>query len=173
MEATAEETEIRALFESIRQLFNEKSTVKYEILRDRMRNFLEQDRCYSAFATLSTEKFDVLEQVIVKREQHPAKWLEPFASRLGKEQERRKKERDSWVKREDAYEWVLKDLRDYFVEKARFSFREYFQPPLALISDPKKLHTNNPIQLMTHFALSGIMMQRTSIHVKSGSKKYR
>ena len=147
MEATSEENEIRALFESIRQLFNEKSTVKYEILRDRMRNFLEQDRCYSAFATLSTEKFDVLEQVIVKREQHPAKWLEPFASRLGKEQERRKKERDSWVKREDAYEWVLKDLRDYFVEKARFSFREYFQPPLALISDPKKLHTNNPISI--------------------------
>src|SRR5712692_3297689 len=145
MEATSEESEIRGLFESVRELFEGNSTIKFEWLRDQIRDFLDQDKYYSTFATFSTEKLDTLERVIVRREQHPAKWLEGFAFRLKKEQERRRKDGDSWTKREEAYEWVLKDMRAYFIERARFSFREYFQPPLALISDPKGLHTSNPI----------------------------
>lgn len=146
MESTAEESEIRALFESVRQLFNEKSTIKYEKLCTQIRNFLQCDMHYGALA-LSTEKLNILERVIVRKEQHPAKWLDGFAFRLGEEQKRRKRENDSWSKREDAYEWVLSDLRRYFVEKARFSFREYFQPPLALISDPRRLHTSAPVSI--------------------------
>ena len=41
-----------------------------------MRDFLEQDRCYGTLTTLSAERFDTLERVIVRREQHPAKWLD-------------------------------------------------------------------------------------------------
>jgi len=145
MESTSKESEIRALFESIRQLFNEDSAIKYETLRDQLRDFLDQDRRYNTFTTLSTGMLDTLQRVIVRREQHPAKWLEVFALRLEEEQKRRKRNNDSWSKPEEVYEWVVCDLRRYFVEKARFSFREYFQPPLALISDPKRLHTSAPV----------------------------
>ncbi len=147
MEETAEETEIRALFESVRQLFNEDTTVEYEFLRNRIRDFLKRERCYSAFEKGSLEKLNTLERVILKRERHPAKWLEGIESRLKEEQERRKRTNNLWAKPEDVYEWLLKDLRCYFVDKARFSFREYFQPPLALISDPRCLHTSDTVSL--------------------------
>ena len=88
-----------------------------------------------------------MERVIVKREQHPAKWLETFELRLKEEHTRRKRTNRLWAKPEDVYEWLLKDLRCYFVDKARFSFREYFQPPLALISDPRCLHTSDTVSL--------------------------
>ncbi len=145
MEATAEESEIRVLFESVRQLFNEDIKITYEYLRDQIRDFLQRENCYSAFEKMSIEKLNTLERVIVRREQHPAKWLEAFELRLKEEYDRRKRNSKLWAKPEDVYEWLLKDLRCYFVDKARFSFREYFQPPLALISDPRCLHTSDTV----------------------------
>jgi CRISPR-associated endonuclease/helicase Cas3 len=147
MEGTAQESEIRELFDSVHSLFQANSRITYDHLCNNIRNFLSQEQSYSACMTLPKEKLDTLERVIARREQHPAKWLEPFALKLRKEQERRKKNKDSWTKPEQAYEWILSDLRCYFIEKARFSFRESFQPPLALISDPKRLHTSMPVSL--------------------------
>jgi hypothetical protein len=104
MEATAEEDRIQALFESVRQLFHENATVTYKTMCRNIRTFLEQDRCYSAHETISQERLDLLERVIVRREQHPAKWLEPFAERLSKEQKDRKRNNNSWAKPQDAYD---------------------------------------------------------------------
>lgn len=147
MEETAEEHQIRSLFDSIRQLFNEDSKIKYEYLREQIRDFLQRENYYSAFEKISAEKLDTLERVIVKREKHSAKWLEAFELRLKEEYERRKRNSSLWPKVEDVYEWLLQDLRCYFVDKARFSFREYFQPPLALISDPRCLHTSDTVSI--------------------------
>jgi CRISPR-associated endonuclease/helicase Cas3 len=145
MEETAQEAEIQALFESVRQLFNEDATIKYEHLRNKIRVFLDRESCYSAFETNSSEKLAILERLILKQERHPAKWLDAIEARLREEQERRKRTNNRWAKAEDAVEWLLNDLRCYFIDKARFSFREYFQPPLALISDPRCLHTSDTV----------------------------
>src|SRR5260370_33012404 len=94
---------------------------------------------------MAIEELNKFERVIVRREQHPAKWVEAFELRLKEEYDRRKRNSKLWAKPEDVYGWLLKDLRCYFVDKARFSFREYFQPPLALISDPRCLHTSDTV----------------------------
>lgn len=145
MEETTQEAEIQALFESVRQLFSKEATIKYEDLRNKIRDFLERESCYSDFEKNSSEKLAILERLVLRRERHPAKWLDAIESRLKKEYEKRKRTNNLWAKPEDVYEWLLKDLRCYFVDKARFSFREYFQPPLALISDPRCLHTSDPV----------------------------
>ncbi|GCF10210.1 type I-D CRISPR-associated helicase Cas3' [Dictyobacter arantiisoli] len=44
-----------------------------------------------------------------------------------------------------ACRWLQDDLRNYFKEQARFSFRDGFQPPLALIADPQKLHSDQRV----------------------------
>lgn len=144
MEETAQEARIQALFESVRQLFNEDATVKYEYLRNKIHVFLDRETCYSTFEINASEKLALVERLILKRERHPAKWLDAIEARLKDEQERRKHS-NPWTKAEDVVEWLLKDIRCYFVDKARFSFREYFQPPLALISDPRCLHTSRTV----------------------------
>lgn len=42
----------------------------------------------------------------------------------------------------EAVQWIEHDLRAYFIDKARFSFRDSFQPPLALAYDKEKLHSS-------------------------------
>lgn len=44
-----------------------------------------------------------------------------------------------------ALEWLYNDLCQYTIEKARLNFREGFQPPLALVHDPKELHSREEI----------------------------
>ena len=52
-----------------------------------------------------------------------------------------------WSSPQEAYTWLQKDLRCYFLEKARFSFREDFQPPLALVSDSQGLLSSECVAL--------------------------
>jgi CRISPR-associated endonuclease/helicase Cas3 len=140
-EQTAEEFQIEAMFERVRGLFAPNSTITYKSLRAQIRNHLARAEHYSTLENIPADKLDLLRRVIVRREQHSDKWLEPFAARLREEQKRRKEYNERWSSPQEAYEWLLRDLRCYFVEKARFSFREYFQPPLAVFYDPRKLHT--------------------------------
>ncbi len=146
MEETAQEVRIRELFESVRQLFNDDATVKYEHLRNKIRDFLDREACYSTFETNASKKLALIERLILKRESHSAKWLDAIEDRLKAEYERRKNS-NRWATAEDVVEWLLKDISCYFVDKARFSFREYFQPPLALISDPRCLHTSDTVSI--------------------------
>src|SRR5260370_25864776 len=119
MEATGDESGIRVLFESVRQLFNEDIKITYEYLRDQIRDFLQRENCYSAFEKMSIEKLNTLERVIVRREQHPAKWLEAFELRLKEAYDRRKRNSKLWAKPEDAYEWLLTHLRCYLIDTSR------------------------------------------------------
>ena len=52
-----------------------------------------------------------------------------------------------WLNQQDAYKWLQKDLRSYLLEKARFSFRDDFQPPLALVSDSQGLLSSERVAL--------------------------
>ena len=63
------------------------------------------------------------------------------------EQEYRKAHGKLWSSPQEAYNWLQKDLRSYFIEKARFSFREDFQPPLALVSDSQGLLSSERVAL--------------------------
>lgn len=147
MEATAEERQIQSLFESVRQLFAEHSSVTYQEMCAQIKRFLEQERCYRRYETIPQEKLQLLEQVVVGRKKHSDTWLEPFYERLKQELEARRRKNDSIPGAQERYEWILSDLRDYCLERARFSFREYFQPPQALISDPRCLHTSKTVSV--------------------------
>jgi len=48
-------------------------------------------------------------------------------------------------KSKDLINWLQQDLRCYFIEKARFTFRDSFQPPQALIFDENHLHSSKEI----------------------------
>lgn len=69
--------------------------------------------------------------------------LEQFHQRL----------KDAWPKLpaddksspEAAVAWLQRDLRSYYREQARFSFRDGFQAPLALISDPHTWHSDQEV----------------------------
>jgi CRISPR-associated endonuclease/helicase Cas3 len=67
--------------------------------------------------------------------------IEAFASRIPKAQA----QEDIGRTAPEVVAWLQKDLSIYFKEKARMSFRESFQPPLALVSDPEKLHSSKKV----------------------------
>ena len=48
-------------------------------------------------------------------------------------------------KSSEVVQWVREDMRQYTVERARFSFRESFEPPLALLYDEKHLHSSEDV----------------------------
>ena len=74
--------------------------------------------------------------------------LKACERRLTHEQNYRASQKSKgWSNEIDAYNWLQQDLRCYFLEKARFSFREDFQPPLALVGDTKNLLSSEPAAL--------------------------
>jgi CRISPR-associated endonuclease/helicase Cas3 len=137
--------EVEALFDSVHALFGAEARLTYRTLSADMTHFLHCEQHYRTIDTLSRDQLDILERVIVRREQHDAPWLAGFADRLREEQSwRQRKQEPPWREPQEAYAWVLSDLRSYMIERARFSFREDFQPPLALMNDPRGLHTSAP-----------------------------
>jgi CRISPR-associated endonuclease/helicase Cas3 len=49
------------------------------------------------------------------------------------------------MKKAEVSQWLLDDFRKYAIERARFSFRESFEPPLALVYDPEHLHSSEKV----------------------------
>ncbi|HEU5375766.1 MAG TPA: type I-D CRISPR-associated helicase Cas3' [Ktedonobacteraceae bacterium] len=146
IEESERETEIQHLFESVQALFKGDSRLTYTQLCSYIRHFLHCEQQYASLETMSAEQIDLLHQVIVQRGQNEATWLEGFARRLQEEQARRRRKQEPlWKNPQEAFAWAMSDLRQYVIEKARFSFREYFQAPQALISDPAGLHTSDPV----------------------------
>ncbi len=128
MASTADKPDIKDLFEEVRALFAPESKVGYEVLLWKAKRYAAQKKDYGA-----------LERVPANMEE----CLSACRKRFETEQNKKKLWRDKF----EAYDWLQTDLRDYFTEKARYSFRESFQPPLALISDPGYLLSNDPISL--------------------------
>ncbi len=133
MASTADKPDIEELFNEVRQLFAPESTFNYKAMRAKIASFERQNQYYIGLETFPADMTDCLK----KCEQ-----------RLKAEQEYRKsRNKKLWVNAEEAFRWLHEDLRQYFTEQARFSFRESFQPPLALVSDTEGLLSSEPIAL--------------------------
>jgi len=125
--------DIELLFNEVKQLFAADTRVTYEGLWSNTKSYVERAQDYGNLEQIPTEITDC---------------LKACERRLMHEQTYRKEHgRKSWLDKWDAYAWLQKDLCSYFIEKARFSFREDFQPPLALVSDSQGLLSSEPVAL--------------------------
>jgi CRISPR-associated endonuclease/helicase Cas3 len=125
--------DIEILFNEVKQLFAAGTKVTYERLWSDTKNYAERAQDYGNLEQIPADITDC---------------LKACERRLMHEQTYRKEHgRKPWLDKWDAYNWLQKDLRSYFIERARFSFREDFQPPLALISDSKGLLSSEPVAL--------------------------
>ncbi len=142
--------ELDAFLKALHQYFAGEEDAKRQPLRFgnlyKLASMLDSRQpCYGALRTIPQEVFKKLPLVLSRRiSDEPANFddertvpcLKAIYKRL---KDAPKAEISSLGKnaRKDT-EWLRKDLKDYFKERARFSFRESFQPPLALIHDPDK-----------------------------------
>jgi CRISPR-associated endonuclease/helicase Cas3 len=133
MSSTMDKPDIEDLFNEVQQLFAPEATFSFKDMRRKISSFIRQDQYYAGIKTLPAEMSDC---------------LKTCEERLTAEQEYRKKQKNKlWKNPSEAYAWLQEDLREYFSEKARFSFRESFQPPLALVSDSRGLLSSEPVRL--------------------------
>lgn len=128
MVSTNEKPDLEVLFESVRSLFASRADLTYKKMYAGIKCFIEQDCYYSSLKTVPAEMTDCLKKC---------------EKRLVEVQKKGKQ----WANASEAYQWLHSDLREYFTEKARFSFRESFQPPLALVSDTHRLLSSEPVVL--------------------------
>ena len=129
--ASSQKPDLEDLFNQVHTLFAAKAKFKYQTLKRSLASFIRQDNFYSTVGNIPAET---------------TARLKKCEDRLKAEQAYRKSHHlQLWANIKAADEWLDKDLRCYFVEKARYSFREYFQPPTALISDSHNLFSSAPI----------------------------
>src|SRR5579875_347321 len=117
-------------------------------IRAIVHTFETRQQDYSKLRAIPPEAFTMLERhldgVAVDWEKNAMLkvCIEAFESRLQKALQERE---DIGRTAPEIVAWLQKDLSLYFKEKARMSFRESFQPPLALVSDPEKLHSGKEV----------------------------
>ncbi len=128
MTAEAGKPDIEQLFTEVKDLFAPKAKFSYKQMRWMIRDYTDRDRYYSGMNTFPADLTDCLKKC---------------QKRLESQQKNGKR----WKDIQDAYHWLQNDLRRYFTEKARFSFREAFQPPLALVRDEQGLLSSSLVTL--------------------------
>ena len=128
MTSTQNKLDIEAIFDEMQQLFAADTKLTYKKLRSGTRKYIERAQDYGGLLTVPRERREC---------------LAACKDRVMHEQSHHK----GWSNEIEAYNWLQQDLRCYFLEKARFSFREDFQPPLALVSDAKNLLSSELVAL--------------------------
>jgi CRISPR-associated endonuclease/helicase Cas3 len=126
--------------------------LNFKYLRALAYKFDSRQRSYGALHTIPQELFDKLALVLSRRisddssnvdDKRTVHCLKAIHKRLAEAQKHEKSSLGRNAR--EATKWLRKDLKDYFKERARFSFRESFQPPLALIHDPGKLLSSKDV----------------------------
>lgn len=128
MAAEADKPDIEQLYNEVKDLFAPEASFTYKQMHYMIREYVQRDRYYTGMDTFPADLTDCLKKCQKRLEDQQKRgkhWKDPF----------------------DAFGWLQRDLREYFTEKARFSFRESFQPPLALVSDTDRLLSSTPITL--------------------------
>jgi CRISPR-associated endonuclease/helicase Cas3 len=132
MASTTDKPDIEVLFNKVQQLFAADSKFTYQKLKISTRSYVQRAQDYGNLKEIPPEMTEC---------------LSTCKQRLVHEQDYRKSHGKLWSSSQEAYNWLQKDLRYYFLEKARFSFREDFQPPLALVSDSQSLLSSERVAL--------------------------
>lgn len=118
-------------------------------MRGMARNYEAQQACYGQLRLIPEETFTYLHHMLRKKStpERTAAVLPRVEAPLKAFEQRLKASRESLIGKrlDEALEWLQKDLYQYAIEKARLNFREGFQPPLALVHDPKELHSREEI----------------------------
>jgi CRISPR-associated endonuclease/helicase Cas3 len=148
---------LNAFLHEIRELFTGQNDPQWKGLDDRhMRKVISTfdtgKKYYGQLREIPHEAFEVLpflldggrkQEAVTQNNPSLKLCLEQFYQRL----------KDAWPKLsadersspEAAVAWLQRDLRSYYREKTRFSFRDGFQAPLALISDPNAWHSDQEV----------------------------
>jgi CRISPR-associated endonuclease/helicase Cas3 len=119
--------------------------VSVQALIAHARTFQEQDRAYQGLQRIPPQTFEqyelLLRNVLTEEQLDSAvkRCLKCFSERLEAVQKNGERVGDTT---DDFMKWALHDLALYHKERARFSFRDSFQPPQALIYDPGRLHSS-------------------------------
>jgi CRISPR-associated endonuclease/helicase Cas3 len=143
--------ELDAFLKALHQYFageedTKRRPLNFNYLRALAYQFDSRQQSYGTLRTIPQEVFDKLPLVLDGRmsddpsnfdDERTAYCLKAIHKRLAEAQKREKSSLGKNAR--EASEWLRKDLKEYFKERARFSFRESFQPPLALIHDPYNL----------------------------------
>lgn len=151
MSDSQQETFLDSFLVSLYSLFAGKEVTSQQVptlksMRGMVFRYREQMKCYGGLKHIDPQAFELFPNVLKKKigvedaeKAYPGvgKPLEAFCQRLRDVQKR-------FLSRDlsEACEWFQKDIQEYAIEKVRSSFREGFQPPLALVYDPGKLHSN-------------------------------
>ncbi|MBE3560980.1 MAG: type I-D CRISPR-associated helicase Cas3' [Ktedonobacteraceae bacterium] len=121
----------------------------YQHLQRIFSEFERRQQCYRRLHTLPAEAFELLpllaEGRIAPPEKLDADTRACLAAFIGRLKIAHEKHEASLQSGKDVVRWIQQDLVAYFKEKARFSFRESFQPPLALVYDPQRLHSDQEV----------------------------
>jgi len=149
--------DIDAFLKALHQFFAggedaKRQPLNFKYLRALAYQFDSRQRAYGALRTIPQEVFDKFPLVLGRRmsddpsnfdDQRTVHCLKAIHKRLA---EVPKQEISSLIgNAREASKWLRKDLKEYFKEQARFSFRESFQPPLALIHDPHNLLSSKDV----------------------------
>ncbi len=141
--ATENLPNLETFLQNIQKLFGVKKPFKYADAQWIVKKFEKRKEHYSELKTIPQEAFNILRLKVDKKPvdvpEKLEKCLKAFVARLGSVKERVGKNGYEVV------QWLQRDLRDYFVDQARFSFRDSFQPPLALVYDPDHLHSSKNV----------------------------
>lgn len=150
-EGTAEEQmpALETFLHDIQNLFEVERVFSYKDAQRAVRAFNDREKWYGELTTVPGESFDAFRLCLEKRMSTNAslapeveKCTQIFLNRFSDAQKRRE---EVGRNAREVVEWIKHDLRCYAVDKARFSFRDSFQPPLALSYDPEKLHSSKDV----------------------------
>lgn len=129
---------------------NSKTPLDMDALQKRMRGLVYcyegRRKHYQKLQSFPSQAFETLRSVITKQmtvEQIKTSYPE-MQTGLSVYRDRLMEKRQQFVGQTLDYviDWLLNDLRQYTIERARLSFRESFQPPLALVYDPERRHSS-------------------------------
>lgn len=139
--------DLETFFRDLQILFADKITYTYSEARQKLKGFEHLEQFYGELQSIPAETFDILPPLIENRLAKDAPITSEMKTCIETFQRRIKDayERHEGIGRNgrEILAWLRSDLRTYVIERARFNFRESFQPPLALVHDPKGLLSSN------------------------------
>ena len=157
--------ELEAFFDEVQDLFApQRKHLPFKKAKGAFRDFENRHRHYKDLRAILPETFDWLAKLArnlsVEDAPPDIKYtLHLFRNRL---QDAHKSKVQIGKNASEVVQWVREDVRLYTVERARFSFRESFEPPLALLYDEKHLHSSE--EVATYSALHIMRYYRASYY---------
>jgi CRISPR-associated endonuclease/helicase Cas3 len=142
----AEQHVLNTFFQELQTLFagQDQGTGKlltYKYLAHYLRQFSQRQQHYGALQAIPPETFEHIALAV----QGPITWKPSKVEQALLDRLRQAIKSGEVTSKKKATQWLRHDIADYFKDRARFSFRDSFQPPPAVVYDPGRLHSDTPI----------------------------